>query len=134
MDNIDNSKVAWANHETLHEFYLRFNKLEQFISYFFAIGITHAGRSALEQSGNGIVDISLKPYYAGICGFTIDDLDSLFADRYEETLNDLIAIEQMKTGSTVSDLRNKIFHWYDGYVFDGETTVDETTSNKPIRV
>jgi hypothetical protein len=61
-------------------------------------------------------------------------LDSLFADRYDETLNEIIATEQMEPESTVADLRKEILNWYDGYVFDGRTTFDETTSDKTTRV
>jgi hypothetical protein len=134
IDNIDNSKVANANQKTLHDFYRGFKNLDDFIHFIFVTGISQAGRAALDQTTNNIVDISLRPEYAGICGFTLQDLDSLFADRYEETLNELIATEQMEPESTVADLRKEILNWYDGYVFDGRTNFDETTSDKTTRV
>jgi hypothetical protein len=134
IDNIENSKVAKANQKILHDFYRGFKKLDKFIHFIFITGISQAGRAALGQTTNNIDDISLMPEYAGICGFTLQDLDSLFADRYEETLNVLIAKKKMQPDATVADLRKKLLHWYDGYVFDGETPFDETTSDKPIRV
>jgi hypothetical protein len=134
IDNIDNSDAAKANQKTLHDFYRGFKNLDDFIHFIFVTGISQAGRAAIGQTTNNIVDISLRPEYAGICGFTLQDLDSLFADRYEETLNELIATEQMEPDSTVADLRKEILHWYDGYVFDGRTTFDETTSDKTTRV
>ncbi|MDR2200020.1 MAG: ATP-binding protein [Deltaproteobacteria bacterium] len=134
IDNLDKSSVAKANQITLHNFYREFKKLDKFIHFILVTGITQAGRASLGQTTNNIVDISLRPEYAGICGFTLQELDSLFADRYEETLNELIAAKQMQPSSTVADLRKKILHWYDGYVFDGKTMREETASDKPIRV
>ncbi|MDR2197850.1 MAG: AAA family ATPase [Deltaproteobacteria bacterium] len=134
IDNIDNSKVAEDNHKTLHDFYRGFKNLDNFIRFVFVTGISQAARAALGQTSNNIDDISLMPEYAGICGFTLQDLDSLFADRYEETLNVLIAKKKMQPDATVADLRKEILRWYDGYVFDGETPFDETASETPIRV
>ncbi|MDR2198012.1 MAG: ATP-binding protein [Deltaproteobacteria bacterium] len=134
IDYLNNSKVAVANHETLHDFYRGFKNLDNYIRFVFVTGISQAGRASLGQITNNIVDISLRSEYAGICGFTLQDLDSLFADRYEETLNALIANKKMRPDATVADLRKKLLHWYDGYVSDGETPFDETASDKPIRV
>ncbi|MDR2140604.1 MAG: AAA family ATPase, partial [Deltaproteobacteria bacterium] len=116
IDNLDQPAIAKANLETLHDFYRCFKNLDEKIRFVLVTGISQAARVALGQSSNNIVDISLKPEYAGVCGFTLQDLDALFADRYEETLNDLIATGQMKPGDTIADLKENILKWYDGYV------------------
>ncbi|MDR2198034.1 MAG: ATP-binding protein [Deltaproteobacteria bacterium] len=134
IDNLDNSMMAENNHKILHDFYRGFKNLDNIIRFVFVTGISQAARASLGQTSNNIDDISLMPEYAGICGFTLQDLDSLFADRYEETLNVLITKKKMQPDATVADLRKQLLHWYDGYVFDGETPFDETTSDKPIRV
>ncbi|MDR2140841.1 MAG: AAA family ATPase, partial [Deltaproteobacteria bacterium] len=111
IDTLNKPEIAQANLETLHDFYRCFKNLDEKIRFVLVTGVSQAARVALGQSSNNIVDISLKPEYAGICGFTLQDLDDLFADRYEETLQDLIATEQMKPGSTITDLKETILKW-----------------------
>jgi hypothetical protein len=75
---------------------------------------------AIGQSPNNSKDISLMPEFADACGFTADDLDALFKDRYEETLASLKESGQMPSSATQGHMRQKILEWYDGYNFRGE--------------
>ncbi|MDR2140178.1 MAG: AAA family ATPase, partial [Deltaproteobacteria bacterium] len=134
IDNLDQPAIAEANLATLHDFYRGFKKLDKFIRFVFVTGISQAARVALGQSSNNIVDISLMSEFAGICGFTLQDLDALFADRYEDTLSVLIEKDMMPPNSTVADLKAEILKWYDGYVFDGQTQFDETSLDMATRV
>jgi hypothetical protein len=77
----------------------------------------------MDSGPNHLNDISLDPNYAGICGFTLDEFDSLFADRLETTLTSLKKTGRTESTATISDLRAEIFHWYDGYNWTGETRV-----------
>ncbi|MDR2142466.1 MAG: AAA family ATPase, partial [Deltaproteobacteria bacterium] len=134
IDYLDQPAIAQANLATLHGFYRCFKNLDEKIHFVLLTGVSQAASVSLGQSSNNIVDISLKPEYAGICGFTLQDLDNLFADRYEDTLRALIDKDMMPPNSTVADLKAEILKWYDGYVFDGQTPFDETSLDKATRV
>jgi hypothetical protein len=77
----------------------------------------------MDSGPNHLVDISLRQEYAGICGFTLEEFDPLFADRLKTSLASLKKNGQMESTATRKDLRAEIFRWYDGYNWGGETRV-----------
>jgi hypothetical protein len=68
-------------------------------------------------------DISLNDKYAAICGFTHDELDSCFNEHMSVVLDIFKSKGKMSPEATVSDLRENILSWYNGYSWDGETQV-----------
>jgi hypothetical protein len=98
--------------------------------------------TGLTSGLNHLTDISLDPRFAAVCGFTHEELDSCFGDRYPSTLETLV-----KTGKfprmTEADgmypdmpgrqgdpdmpseagLRQAIISRYGGYTWDGRTAV-----------
>jgi hypothetical protein len=59
---------------------------------------------------------------ANICGFSENDLDTLFADRIE-SIEKEESIQQMLDASQFESLRDAIFYWYDGYTWNGTDRV-----------
>jgi hypothetical protein len=57
----------------------------------------------------------MDPNYAGICAFTLDEFDSLFADRLDYTLEDMKKNAWMIPSANIYDLKAYIYDWYDGY-------------------
>jgi hypothetical protein len=49
-------------------------------------GVTNFSLMGLSGGANQMQDLSLAPEYAAIFGFTADELDPCFADRYPGTL------------------------------------------------
>ncbi|MDR2141889.1 MAG: AAA family ATPase [Deltaproteobacteria bacterium] len=123
--NMANLEVAQANAEILHDFFAALKKPEvaNKIRFTFITGITSYALTATDSGPNHLYDISLDPRYAGLCGFTLEEFDSLFADRLESTLANLKINGEMAPSASLDDLRAKIFHWYDGYNWGGETRV-----------
>jgi hypothetical protein len=115
-----NVETARACAETLHDFYCSFKEADEHIRFIFITGISQFARLAIGQSPNNFKDISLMPEFADACGFTADDLDALFKDRYEETLASLKESGQLPSSATQGDMRQKILEWYDGYNFGGK--------------
>jgi hypothetical protein len=70
-----------------------------------------------------LVDLTLDQEYAAICGFTISEFDNLFKEHMEETLTILKSGGILAPEATISDLRDLILDWYDGYSWDGKTHV-----------
>jgi hypothetical protein len=123
--NMDNKEVAKQNAKILHDFFaiLKNEDVSKCIRFTFVTGITRYALTSLDSGANHLVDISLKTEYAGICGFTLEDVQSLFSDRLEMTLSELKLKGQMEKSATIEDLIAKILFWYDGYNWGGETRV-----------
>jgi hypothetical protein len=77
----------------------------------------------LSAGFNQLDDLTIDDNYADICGFTHDELDSCFKDYMPVTLDKLKAEGEMPLEADVSDLREEILNWYDGYSWDGKTKV-----------
>jgi hypothetical protein len=129
-----NLELAKRNMETLYYFYRLFKRLDTYIHFTFVTGISQVGMSSLGQSALNFVDISLLPEYAGICGFNATDLESLFGDHFEETLANLKSISKMPPSATVSDLKDKILYFYDGYNFDGKYLDEKNRVLNPLSI
>ncbi|MDR1086507.1 MAG: ATP-binding protein [Deltaproteobacteria bacterium] len=56
-------------------------------------------------------------------GFTLEEFNSLFADRMSLTLARTKSMGIMDKEAAAEDLKNKILDWYDGYTWDGQTRV-----------
>jgi len=69
------------------------------------------------------MDLTLLPNYAGICGFTLSEFETYFTDYLPEILEDNISKGLIKAATTVSDFKQMILDYYDGYSWDGETKV-----------
>jgi hypothetical protein len=119
--NMANVEMAQANADILHDFFATLKKPEIMdrVRFTFITGITRHVLTSMDSGTNQLADISMDPKYAGLCGFTLAEFDSLFADRLESTLDNCKKNGQMKSTDTVEDLREKIFHWYDGYNWVG---------------
>ncbi|MDR1578184.1 MAG: AAA family ATPase [Deltaproteobacteria bacterium] len=118
-------QAAMANATLLGDFLavLRDGDVAPLIHFVFVTGVTRFGRPSLDSGPNQLVDISLDPNYAGICGFTLSEFDLLFAERLADTLVKLQKSNDMAPSATIDDLKNKILAWYDGYNWGGETRV-----------
>jgi hypothetical protein len=111
LDNIANIEVAQNNLAVLHTFYRSFKDLGDKIYFVFVTGISQMARTPLGYTSLNLNDISLSEDYAGICGFTKDELDRNFGERYEETLEHMIGHGTMNPGDTIDDLRHLIWKW-----------------------
>jgi hypothetical protein len=59
--------------------------------------------------------------YAGICGFIVEEFDSLFEDRMELTLDNLKKAHEISPSAGLDDLKGQILNWYEGYNWGGKT-------------
>ncbi|MDR1110901.1 MAG: ATP-binding protein [Deltaproteobacteria bacterium] len=122
LDKITQPAQAQANLEVLHGFYRSLKDVDSAIQFSFVTGISQLARKAMGQSVSNLVDLSLDRAFAEICGFTMADVDRLFADRYKETLMNLSG-DSNDQPKTVAGLRKMIIDWYDGYNFGGRRQV-----------
>ncbi|MDR2141425.1 MAG: AAA family ATPase, partial [Deltaproteobacteria bacterium] len=123
--NLDNQEIATANAKILHDFFatLKEDKVASCVNFTLVTGITRHALTSMDSGPNHLKDISLNPKFAGLCGFTLEEFDYLFADRLETTLASLKNSSQKYSSLTVEGLRKQIFRWYDGYNWGGQTRV-----------
>jgi hypothetical protein len=122
---MDNIELAQANAGILHDFFsvLKMENVLKCLRFTLVTGITRYALTSMDSGPNHLVDISLDPKYAGICGFTLDEFDSLFADRMESCLPSVKAAGGIVSTANVEKLKEEIFSWYNGYNWGGETRV-----------
>ena len=94
---IHNKELATENRDALRNFYGVIKDSAEHVRFVFITGVSMFSKDSLFSELNHLTDISLDPEYATICGYTDNDLDTVFAPELEN-LN-----------------RNKIRRWYNGY-------------------
>ncbi len=102
LDNIDQPEMAAVARETLKAFYSVIKDNDVHIRFAFLAGVTKFSKVSVFSGINNIVDISLNPLFATVCGYTQHDLETVFAEHFE--------------GADMDEVRR----WYDGYHFMGE--------------
>lgn len=104
LDNITDQATALAMREGLKNLYSVFKGADEHLhlQFVFITGVSKFSKVSLFSGLNNLQDITLKPQYSAICGYTDSDVDSVFAPE----LFDLD--------------REKIRQWYNGYNWLGE--------------
>jgi len=102
LDNIENTEIATLMREELKNFYSVIKGADEYLKFVFITGVSKFSKVSLFSGLNNIEDITLNPKYATICGYTQNDVETVFAHHLE--------------GQNFQ----KIQHWYNGYKFLGE--------------
>jgi hypothetical protein len=134
LNNLKDPSLAQDLQKTLYSFYRSFQNLEQYCRFILLTGQTKLGSGWSGANINQITDVSYLSEYAGICGFSHAETERLTADQFETIAPALILKHQFRSGQTIDDLKQAIFHWYDGYIFGGSTIFDEKTRDKIVKV
>ncbi|MDR1609073.1 MAG: AAA family ATPase [Deltaproteobacteria bacterium] len=123
LANIDNPEKAKVILETLKLFYAALKEADNYRGLTFITGVTKFTRTSIFPTLNDLKDLTLEPEFANICGFTLEEFDTLFASRMKEVLAHFQCRSVMDKDSAVSDLRRMVLDWYDGYSWDGQSRV-----------
>lgn len=115
IDHIEDLTIANHNREILRDFFSVIKSLDQHIEFMFLTGVSKFSKLSLFSGLNQITDITLHKNFSNICGISQDELVICF----REYLNEL----ESSFGMNYEELLNKIKLWYDGYSWDGDTTV-----------
>lgn len=102
LDNIENTEVAREAREILKNFYSVIKGADEYLKFVFITGVSKFSKVSLFSGLNNIEDITLNPRYATICGYTQNDVETVFAEHLK--------------GQDFAKIR----HWYNGYKFLGE--------------
>ncbi|MDR1038829.1 MAG: AAA family ATPase [Deltaproteobacteria bacterium] len=116
---ITDRKLATDNLNILRGFFKTLKRQNAHIHFAFATGVTSFSLTAMGSGANNFKNISLKPKFAGICGFTISEFTKLFKNRFKGTRNRLKTIGDIGPDAGIDDLVTAIMDWYDGYNWQG---------------
>ena len=87
LEAIGSPAAADANRRALRSLYSVVKQCDAHIKFSFFAGVTKFSKFRSEMSLfsdlNNLIDITLDPAYAAICGYTDDDLDTVFAAEIE---------------------------------------------------
>jgi hypothetical protein len=104
--------MATKVRDMLRDYYVQIKANEKYIRFVFITGISKFAKIGVFSTLNVTSDLSLKPEYAEICGYTEEEIIKYFPDYLEETANYM----QM----TTNELIDKMRYYYNGFSFDRE--------------
>ena len=114
INNLKSPEVAEKNRECLKRLFGTLKGLDSKLKFTFFTGISKFSKVSIFSGLNNLNDITMKPQYAGIMGYTEDELKRAFQSHIQE-----IANERNQEGSLVSeeDILDEVKEWYNGYRF-----------------
>jgi len=102
---VEAREVARANRDYLRGLYGVIKDCDAHVRFTFLTGISKFSKVNLFSQLNNLTDLTLHRRYSSICGYTEDDLDTVFAPELE-------GLD-----------REQVREWYNGYRWRGETRV-----------
>ncbi|QEN05652.1 hypothetical protein EW093_13330 [Thiospirochaeta perfilievii] len=107
LDSITNKELATELREELKNYYSVIKDCDRYIKLCFITGVSKFSKATCTRLGfsglNNLNDITIRPDYGDICGYTENELYAVFKDRIKD-----FDKEQVKL-------------WYNGYSFTGES-------------
>ena len=101
LDALETPEVALANRGFLRGLYGVIKDSDAHVRFTFLTGISKFSKVNLFSQLNNLTDITLDRRYSGICGYTEDDLEAVFAPE-------LVGLD-----------REQVREWYNGYRWRG---------------
>ena len=114
LDHINDIETANGNRQVLRGFYGILKSIGQYLRFAFITGVTKFTKASIFSGLNNLKDITMSKDYAGICGIPTGSLGEYFYE-YIELLKTNEAFKQCDS------IPDKIFAWYDGYSWDGQS-------------
>ena len=101
LDALNAPEIARANRDYLQGLYSTVKFADAHIKFTFLTGVSKFSKVSLFSGLNNLTDITLNPHYSSICGYTDEDLDTVFEPE-------LAGLD-----------RQAIRDWYNGYNWRG---------------
>ena len=114
INNLDHLEVAKQNRDLMRDFFGALKSLDEHLKFTFFTGVSKFSQVSLFSGLNNLTDITMNPKYAGMMGYTEEEIKRDFKEYIEE-----IAREK---GLKKSDILSQLREWYNGYRFTEENT------------
>ncbi|MCC5848844.1 MAG: ATP-binding protein [Verrucomicrobia bacterium] len=102
LDHIENESVAGVMREGLSDFYSAIKELDAHLEFVLLTGVSKFSKVNLFSKLNNLSDLTIHKRYSAICGYTQEDVDTVFAPE-------MAGVD-----------REKMRAWYNGYSWTGE--------------
>ena len=83
LDALQDSELARKNRDFLWGFYGTVKDYDAHIKFTFLTGVSKLSQVSLFSGLNNLFDITLDPDYSSLCGYTDNDIDTVFAPELE---------------------------------------------------
>ena len=114
INNLGNLEIAEQNRALMRDFFGVFKSLDKHLKFTFFTGVSKFSQVSIFSGLNNLTDITMNPKYAGIMGYTEEEIKRDFKEHLQ-------TIEKEK-GREKSSLLGEIREWYNGYRFTEEKT------------
>jgi hypothetical protein len=104
-----------AIQESLQGFYKILKATDEHLQFVFLTGVSKFAKLSIFSTLNSPDDITMDKSYAAICGYTQEELEYYFSGYMDALIT--------KKGDTRENLPDRIRLWYNGYTWDGRTSV-----------
>ena len=105
LDAMEDPQTARANRDYLRGVYGVIKASDAHVRFTFLTGVSKFSKVSLFSELNNLTDLTLDPVYSSICGYTEDDLDTVFGPE-------LVGLD-----------RERVREWYNGYSWLGSDKV-----------
>jgi len=102
LDRIEQPDLAADIREGLRDFYSAIKDSDAIVRFVFITGVTKFSKVSLFSGLNNLVDITIDRRYSAICGYTDEDVETVFAPELD-------GLD-----------RKEIRRWYNGYNWTGQ--------------
>jgi hypothetical protein len=116
LNTIDNSELHKEIRSALKAFYGVLKSADEHLRFVLLTGVTKFAQVSVFSDLNHLMDLTLDPRYADLCGVTQEELERDFAPEIDRVLD--------STGRGREDYLDRLKHYYNGYQF----------SDKPLTV
>ncbi|TSE25947.1 putative AAA-ATPase [Tepidimonas sediminis] len=104
LDNLETPEVARAMREGLRNLYSVIKGRDADLRFVLLTGVSKFSKVSIFSGLNNLRDITLSPEYGTLCGYTDDDIDTVFAPELEAAAAEGQPLD-----------REEIRRWYNGY-------------------
>lgn len=113
LDVLDDPEKLEENRQVMRNFYSPLKACDPYLRFVFITGITKFSQLSIFSELNNLLNISMLPEYAGICGITSEELETQFSDDIDDFAE--------RTGLSREEVITKLRDNYDGYHFSEES-------------
>ncbi len=99
----------------MHDFYVRLKSYSGNIRFLILTGVTKLAKLSIFSGLNNLTDLTMSADYAGLLGYTHDELKEFFAEH--------ITAFAEKKGVTPDDIFAGLLKWYDNYRFSPDSDI-----------
>ena len=115
IDYLEEKEQARAHQQILKNFYSVIKDSDPYIEFLLLTGVSKFSKVSIFSDLNNLKDITLHQDFATLTGYTQAEVEDNFAAAIRQ-----LAAEK---GKSQADLLTEIRTWYNGYSWDGQTTL-----------